>query len=185
MARSSGRCRRARRSRAASMFPRCASPPISARTRSSRRCEMSVFSLPEGARALRPVDRAGQRRGHAARARRGLRHARARRRAREAARARDDAPAAPSACWMPRRWRRSPTRSPIPSRGSVACARAARSSSPIRSRSRPAPAPRSATRGPPVPGMPVESFIQTGDRKVISYLMKPLSDQVMRAFRER
>jgi membrane fusion protein, type I secretion system len=36
-----------------------------------------------------------------------------------------------------------------------------------------------------VPGMPVESFIQTGDRKVISYLMKPLSDQVMRAFRER
>ncbi len=36
-----------------------------------------------------------------------------------------------------------------------------------------------------VPGMPVESFIQTGDRRVISYLMKPLSDQVMRAFRER
>jgi len=36
-----------------------------------------------------------------------------------------------------------------------------------------------------VPGMPVESFIQTGERKVISYLMKPLSDQVMRAFRER
>jgi HlyD family secretion protein len=36
-----------------------------------------------------------------------------------------------------------------------------------------------------VPGMPVESFIQTGDRKVISYLMKPLSDQIMRAFRER
>ena len=36
-----------------------------------------------------------------------------------------------------------------------------------------------------VPGMPVESLIQTGDRKVISYLMKPLSDQVMRAFRER
>ena len=36
-----------------------------------------------------------------------------------------------------------------------------------------------------VPGMPVESFIQTGERKVISYLLKPLSDQVMRAFRER
>ena len=36
-----------------------------------------------------------------------------------------------------------------------------------------------------VPGMPVESFVQTGDRKVISYLMKPLSDQIMRAFRER
>jgi HlyD family secretion protein len=35
-----------------------------------------------------------------------------------------------------------------------------------------------------VPGMPVEVFIRTGDRKVISYLMKPLSDQFMRAFRE-
>jgi HlyD family secretion protein len=36
-----------------------------------------------------------------------------------------------------------------------------------------------------VPGMPVESFIQTGDRRVISYLTKPLMDQIMRAFRER
>ncbi|HJZ30796.1 MAG TPA: HlyD family type I secretion periplasmic adaptor subunit [Hyphomicrobiaceae bacterium] len=36
-----------------------------------------------------------------------------------------------------------------------------------------------------VPGMPVETFVQTGERKVISYLMKPLSDQIMRAFRER
>jgi HlyD family secretion protein len=36
-----------------------------------------------------------------------------------------------------------------------------------------------------VPGMPVEAFIKTGDRRVISYLAKPLSDQVMRAFRER
>ncbi len=36
-----------------------------------------------------------------------------------------------------------------------------------------------------VPGMPVEAFIQTGDRTVLSYLMKPLSDQVARAFRER
>ena len=35
-----------------------------------------------------------------------------------------------------------------------------------------------------VPGMPVEVFIKTGDRKVISYLVKPLSDQVSRAFRE-
>lgn len=35
-----------------------------------------------------------------------------------------------------------------------------------------------------VPGMPVEVFIKTHDRKVISYLVKPLSDQVMRAFRE-
>ena len=36
-----------------------------------------------------------------------------------------------------------------------------------------------------IPGMPVEAFVQTGDRTVLSYLMKPLSDQVMRAFRER
>jgi HlyD family secretion protein len=36
-----------------------------------------------------------------------------------------------------------------------------------------------------VPGMLVEAHIRTGDRKVISYLMKPLSDQIMRAFRER
>ena len=35
-----------------------------------------------------------------------------------------------------------------------------------------------------VPGMPVEVFIKTGDRKVISYLVKPLSDQISRAFRE-
>lgn len=35
------------------------------------------------------------------------------------------------------------------------------------------------------PGMPVEAFVQTGDRTVISYLMKPLRDQFMRAFRER
>jgi HlyD family secretion protein len=36
-----------------------------------------------------------------------------------------------------------------------------------------------------VPGMPVECFIQTGERTVISYLLKPLRDQLMRAFRER
>lgn len=36
-----------------------------------------------------------------------------------------------------------------------------------------------------LPGMPVEAFVQTGDRTVISYLMKPLRDQFMRAFRER
>jgi HlyD family secretion protein len=35
-----------------------------------------------------------------------------------------------------------------------------------------------------VPGMPVKSFIQTGDRTAISYLMKPLSDQLKRAWRE-
>ena len=36
-----------------------------------------------------------------------------------------------------------------------------------------------------VPGMPVESFIQTDFRTVMSYLVKPLSDQVMKAFREK
>jgi HlyD family secretion protein len=36
-----------------------------------------------------------------------------------------------------------------------------------------------------LPGMPVEAFVQTGERTVISYLMKPLHDQFMRAFRER
>jgi HlyD family secretion protein len=36
-----------------------------------------------------------------------------------------------------------------------------------------------------VPGMPVEAFIQTRDRNVFSYLMKPLTDQFARAFRER
>ena len=35
------------------------------------------------------------------------------------------------------------------------------------------------------PGMPVETFVQTGERTVISYLMKPLYDQFMRAFREK
>jgi HlyD family secretion protein len=33
--------------------------------------------------------------------------------------------------------------------------------------------------------MPVEAFIQTGERNVVSYLVKPLSDQFMRAFREK
>ena len=36
-----------------------------------------------------------------------------------------------------------------------------------------------------VPGMPVEAFIQTGERTAISYLIKPISDQLMRAWRER
>ncbi len=36
-----------------------------------------------------------------------------------------------------------------------------------------------------VPGMPVEAFIKTGDRRVLSYLVKPLSDQITRAFREQ
>ena len=36
-----------------------------------------------------------------------------------------------------------------------------------------------------IPGMPVEAFVQTGDRTMLSYLIKPLSDQLMRAFREK
>ena len=35
-----------------------------------------------------------------------------------------------------------------------------------------------------IPGMPVEAFIQTGNRTVLSYLLKPFSDQLMRTFRE-
>jgi HlyD family secretion protein len=36
-----------------------------------------------------------------------------------------------------------------------------------------------------VPGMPVETFVQTSDRTVISYLARPLYDQLHRAFREK
>ncbi len=36
-----------------------------------------------------------------------------------------------------------------------------------------------------VPGMPAEAFIQTDAHSVMSYLVKPLSDQISRAFRER
>jgi HlyD family secretion protein len=36
-----------------------------------------------------------------------------------------------------------------------------------------------------VPGMPVECYIRTDDRTVISYLVKPLRDQIEKAFRER
>ena len=35
-----------------------------------------------------------------------------------------------------------------------------------------------------MPGMPVEVFVQTGERNVLSYLMKPFTDQLARAFRE-
>jgi HlyD family secretion protein len=35
-----------------------------------------------------------------------------------------------------------------------------------------------------VPGMPVEVYIETGERTALSFLMKPLSDQASRAFRE-
>jgi HlyD family secretion protein len=36
-----------------------------------------------------------------------------------------------------------------------------------------------------IPGMPVEGFIQTADRTVMSYLIKPLQDQFMKAWREK
>ena len=36
-----------------------------------------------------------------------------------------------------------------------------------------------------LPGMPVEAYIETPLRTVLSYLTRPLSDQVRRAFRER
>jgi HlyD family secretion protein len=36
-----------------------------------------------------------------------------------------------------------------------------------------------------IPGMPVEVFIQTDQRTVMSYLVKPLQDQILKAFRER
>ena len=36
-----------------------------------------------------------------------------------------------------------------------------------------------------LPGMPVEAFIETGDRTVLTYLAKPIYDQMARAFRER
>ena len=35
-----------------------------------------------------------------------------------------------------------------------------------------------------VPGMPAEAMIRTGERTALSYLVKPLSDQIARAFRE-
>ncbi len=34
------------------------------------------------------------------------------------------------------------------------------------------------------PGMPAEAFIQTPERTVLSYLLRPFTDQIMRAFRE-
>jgi HlyD family secretion protein len=35
-----------------------------------------------------------------------------------------------------------------------------------------------------IPGMPVEVFVETDSRTVLSYLIKPLADQVMRTFRD-
>lgn len=36
-----------------------------------------------------------------------------------------------------------------------------------------------------VPGMPVEVFIQADQRTLLSYFVKPLQDQIAKAFRER
>lgn len=35
-----------------------------------------------------------------------------------------------------------------------------------------------------IPGMPVDSFLKTGDRSVLSYLFRPVQDQLAQAFRE-
>jgi HlyD family secretion protein len=35
------------------------------------------------------------------------------------------------------------------------------------------------------PGMPLEAFIQTGERTMLSYLIKPLHEQLVRSFREK
>jgi len=35
-----------------------------------------------------------------------------------------------------------------------------------------------------IPGMPAETYIKTGDRTLLNYLVKPLRDQIRRAFRE-
>jgi HlyD family secretion protein len=36
-----------------------------------------------------------------------------------------------------------------------------------------------------VAGMPAEVFVKTSDRSLLSYLVKPLTDQLSSAFRER
>ena len=36
-----------------------------------------------------------------------------------------------------------------------------------------------------MPGMPVEAFLQIGERSVMSYLTKPLTDQIAKAWREK
>lgn len=35
-----------------------------------------------------------------------------------------------------------------------------------------------------LPGMPVEVFIETSARTALSYILKPITDQLLRAFRE-
>jgi HlyD family secretion protein len=36
-----------------------------------------------------------------------------------------------------------------------------------------------------VPGMPAEVHVRTQDRTALSYFLKPLQDQIARAFKER
>ncbi|TXN74659.1 HlyD family type I secretion periplasmic adaptor subunit [Methylobacterium sp. WL8] len=36
-----------------------------------------------------------------------------------------------------------------------------------------------------IPGMPVEAFLQIGERSVLSYLVKPLTDQIAKSWREK
>jgi HlyD family secretion protein len=36
-----------------------------------------------------------------------------------------------------------------------------------------------------VAGMPVEAFVHTASRSMASYLVRPMSDQIARAFREK
>ena len=36
----------------------------------------------------------------------------------------------------------------------------------------------------PLPGMPAEAYMQTGQRSVLAYLTKPMTDQIRRAFKE-
>ena len=35
-----------------------------------------------------------------------------------------------------------------------------------------------------VPGMPVDAYLQTGDRSALAYLLKPLTDHMNNAFRD-
>lgn len=35
-----------------------------------------------------------------------------------------------------------------------------------------------------IPGMPIEAFLQTGERSVLSFLVRPLTDHILHAFRE-
>ena len=35
-----------------------------------------------------------------------------------------------------------------------------------------------------IPGMPVEAFVQGSDRTLLNYILKPLTDELMRAFRQ-